>query len=199
MCLVIVCVHILETCIVYRWFSYRACIYANIHEHNLGGPVLVTQSGRNTFHCTVYLSCILPVPSRWWRLYVSSKWKRKFHEKYYVQIYKSRKLKKKNQLIWAKRWWKGRWWQTLVMAGLWGILKNHILCQISHDLQLSFNHSNQLLEFQRVRGERVIVHFENVLIVQAIPLKKTLLHSIEWAEICNFQISVWNRLWRSFT
>lgn len=29
---------------------------------------------------------------------------------------------KKNQLIWAKKWWKGGWWQTLVMAGLWGIL-----------------------------------------------------------------------------
>lgn len=60
------------------------------------------------------------------------------------------------------------------MAGLWGILKNYILCQISRDLQLSFNHSNQLLEFQRVRGERVIIHFENVLIVQAIALKRTL-------------------------
>lgn len=73
--------------------------------------------------------------------------------------------------------------ETSVMAGLRGILKNYILCQISQDFQLSFNHSNQLLEFEKVRGDRVIVHFENVLTVQVtkkcFTLKKTLLHNIE--------------------
>lgn len=43
--------------------------------------------------------------------------------------------------------------ETLAIAGLQGILKDDILCQISQDLQLSFNHLNQLLEFKRVRGD----------------------------------------------